>query len=378
MTRIIQVTVDGLAGRSKPVSYELDKQTNIFYGPNGSGKTSILRILFSALLDDVAHIRRVPFDRASVSYVDKEKDGVITRTISSDKLVEIPIPAPTTFMTANGPITLPINTPQRGWDSQGKGANEQIMVSYLSIFRLFGDQTMNFWGGGQESPYSESRLDQQFFQLVHNRWVNYSNTLLTQVRALQDEGIQALLGSLFVDSPKESERQTDKANAYLSLSHFFESRNLAFNTSEIDFSKQFDSDFRIQKAVHDLESVEHKISAVERPRRQLEDLVQRFLSTNKKIRFSEGSIDVLVGDKTIDIGLLSSGEKHLLRILLECLSAYGNCIIVDEPELSLHIDWQKELVPAMRTVNPDLQVIMATHSPEILAGIGLNQIFELD
>jgi len=75
--------------------------------------------------------------------------------------------------------------------------------------------------------------------------------------------------------------------------------------------------------------------------------------------------------------MLSSGEKHLVRILLESLSAQGNCIIIDEPELSLHIDWQRELVSAMQTVNPQLQMVLATHSPDIMAELRDDYIFEL-
>lgn len=39
--------------------------------------------------------------------------------------------------------------------------------------------------------------------------------------------------------------------------------------------------------------------------------------------------------------------------------------IADEPELSLHIEWQKDIIGAINTINPNAQVIVATHSPEI-------------
>ena len=49
-------------------------------------------------------------------------------------------------------------------------------------------------------------------------------------------------------------------------------------------------------------------------------------------------------DKSIGLAALSSGEKHVLRILVETLDADAGPIIIDEPELSLHIDWQRELL----------------------------------
>ncbi|GBQ13317.1 hypothetical protein CFR78_14335 [Komagataeibacter rhaeticus] len=40
--------------------------------------------------------------------------------------------------------------------------------------------------------------------------------------------------------------------------------------------------------------------------------------------------------------------------------------MADEPELSLHIDWQENLVPSLKKINPNSQVIFATHSPDIV------------
>jgi predicted ATPase len=52
-------------------------------------------------------------------------------------------------------------------------------------------------------------------------------------------------------------------------------------------------------------------------------------------------------------------------------------MLIDEPELSMHIDWQHELLTSMHTVNPEAQVIAATHSPEIMAEIPNERVFML-
>ncbi len=41
-------------------------------------------------------------------------------------------------------------------------------------------------------------------------------------------------------------------------------------------------------------------------------------------------------------------------------------IIVDEPELSLHVRWQESFVDAIQKASPRLQIILATHSPSIV------------
>jgi len=66
--------------------------------------------------------------------------------------------------------------------------------------------------------------------------------------------------------------------------------------------------------------------------------------------------------------LLSSGEKQLLIFLSETLlqKRKTSVLIADEPELSLHVSWQEKLVNSIRSVNPLAQIIIATHSPNIV------------
>ena len=67
----------------------------------------------------------------------------------------------------------------------------------------------------------------------------------------------------------------------------------------------------------------------------------------------------------IDSRLLSSGEQQMLSFL--CYNAfYENSIIfIDEPELSLHPDWQRRLFPNLMKQQSSNQFIVATHSPMI-------------
>jgi len=70
---------------------------------------------------------------------------------------------------------------------------------------------------------------------------------------------------------------------------------------------------------------------------------------------------------------LSSGEKQLLIILTKVLVQDKEPFIflMDEPEISLDIEWQYKLIDTIRRLNPSCQLIMATHSPGIF-GDGWN------
>ena len=64
-----------------------------------------------------------------------------------------------------------------------------------------------------------------------------------------------------------------------------------------------------------------------------------------------------------------SGEKQLLIILGEALLQRSApwVYIADEPELSLHVTWQESLVRNLKKVNPNAQIVFATHSPDIVS-----------
>lgn len=69
---------------------------------------------------------------------------------------------------------------------------------------------------------------------------------------------------------------------------------------------------------------------------------------------------------------LSSGERQLLVIFAHAFfnhhSNRKNVFIIDEPELSLHLGWQEMFAETIFSVSPNSQFILATHSPEIVAG----------
>ncbi|WP_417832353.1 AAA family ATPase [Terasakiella sp.] len=107
---------------------------------------------------------------------------------------------------------------------------------------------------------------------------------------------------------------------------------------------------------------------------QYKEIIKLFLGdTGKLIDFRfNGTPYVSAGDAkvNIDIKSLSSGEKQIFVLLTYLAfnprSKSANVLFIDEPELSLHIKWQKSFVEAIEELNPELQVILATHSPAII------------
>ena len=95
------------------------------------------------------------------------------------------------------------------------------------------------------------------------------------------------------------------------------------------------------------------------------------------MKFGLRDISVMTEDGDIGLMSLSAGEKQVLLMLIEVLQARNGSMIVDEPELSLHLSWQRDLIRFLRSLNSNSQIIFATHSPEIMATIESDKIFHL-
>lgn len=73
-------------------------------------------------------------------------------------------------------------------------------------------------------------------------------------------------------------------------------------------------------------------------------------------------------DSWSSIKVMSSGERQLLTMLYAVNRMSGNAaVLIDEPEISLHIDWQEDLLKNMMEQLGDRQIIVCTHSPAIAA-----------
>lgn len=64
---------------------------------------------------------------------------------------------------------------------------------------------------------------------------------------------------------------------------------------------------------------------------------------------------------------LSSGQKQILALITAVRNApEGSLILIDEPEISLHVDWQERVVEQLYTPLIGSRLLIATHSPDIV------------
>ena len=123
-----------------------------------------------------------------------------------------------------------------------------------------------------------------------------------------------------------------------------------------------------------------KAAEVSYPKRRFQDLTDElFADTGKRIiRTKNEIIFSQDGDELLPYKL-SSGEKQMLVILLTVLvqDRQPCVLLMDEPEVSLHIEWQQRIIDIIREMNPHAQLILTTHSPAMVMGGWMDAVTEV-
>ena len=123
-----------------------------------------------------------------------------------------------------------------------------------------------------------------------------------------------------------------------------------------------------------------KAAEVSYPKRRFQDLADElFAETGKKIVRSKNEIVFEQDGELLLPYRLSSGEKQMLVILLTVLvqDKQPCVLLMDEPEVSLHIEWQQRIISIIREMNPQAQIILTTHSPAVIMGGWMDAVTEV-
>lgn len=400
MSHIVEFSISGLAGREGVYAQTLDRHLNVFFGPNGSGKTSLLKILHSAMSRDSGILRTVPFQSAEVKLFSIKYDRVFTYQIDKRKMEPVQV-AGSDMGDVSGldrsldmfeETSLVVDwkrlraTEFPDWDEAPPVADESRfgwLHRYLPTSRLYlGRRTVGATIVQSSSGLlSEEELDQYYAETLQDLWRRYYADILTAVREAQEDGLASILKAVLArkKEPAKGLREVDLKVAYDRVSRFLERQGSAGILGSLeDFEKRYRQNAQLRSVVSDINGIEKRIAEATSPRDNLQTLIQKMFSGNKEVVFKDKSIDVVTYDQeAIGLSALSSGEKHALRILIETLLAQENSILIDEPEISMHVDWQRDLIKVMRQLNPGAQIILATHSPEIMADVRDDKILRL-
>ncbi|WP_108483950.1 AAA family ATPase [Oceaniglobus ichthyenteri] len=117
-----------------------------------------------------------------------------------------------------------------------------------------------------------------------------------------------------------------------------------------------------------------KTEEIDKRTNEFAELINSFIKDSGKILVYTDDFELAfrVGEESAerDLTTLSSGEIQIIVIFAHLYfnpeTNKANVFIIDEPELSLHVQWQQKFVDALLEVTENTQFIMATHSPTII------------
>ena len=393
MARISFFEISGLAGRRKIAKHALREDVNVIWGYNGSGKTSLLKILHSALLNDATPLIRVPFTRATVGIVDEHGDKEYVRTVTKDDLRRTDVGQLALADSDDDDEELRqqyIRNLQAHavslsaeWKTEPKITTHRFAFrhGYLPISRVSEARARRRRTRPMAELIDEASFDKLFAEQITDLWFDYNQRALVQIRMAQDRGLARIIGLVLATKESGSPVSIEDADvAYRIVKEFFANQGrlgTMLNLSREAFIRNYESNRLAQEVVSEVVDVQRGINLAQEPQHEIESLLGRLYGGKKKVELRGREVVISSGQTPIPLESLSSGEKQLLQLLLECLAAGPNPVLIDEPELSLHVDWQNQLVQNMRIVNESAQLIMATHSPEVMASLADHHIIEL-
>lgn len=346
------ITVIGLFGKPTTRKYTFNDDLSIITGRNGSGKTTIIKLAWFIISGNILlALKEVDFRICTIE-TSEYKCSVI-RTGSITCRIELTINEDTEVFEDDqddedmNPFT------QAAEDK----ANPIIISHGKSIFfptfrRIEGGFSMKSGITSRSRPVTrgESEIDDTLSSLSRK----LSNQDHIFVSAISTQDIVSLLLKRYASFSEEINAY--QANVTRTVIDRIKAYERTTNNKQNADSLLSETRLEIEKIETFREITMQPLDAV---RSLVEKLFQHSgISFGRRLSFGDAA-------EAVNSDALSAGEKQMLSFI--CYNAFFKdaVIFIDEPELSLHVDWQRQLYPILDSQNSGNQFIFSTHSPFI-------------
>lgn len=399
------------------ISFSNEENLLIITGPNGFGKTMILNIIYSLFNRKFVFFQKLVYEKITVS-LDRDISIIILKNVEND------LPNVKFTFAQNDKI---IET----FDYSSKLENdiERIIQKLLPVARIGVDKWID--RRSRRSLTTDDLINEYSDQLPDEVSKNLLNIKSEKTKAILDSIKVHLIREqrLFreVQSTERNYRDEKEQNvmmetiqtyanelkkliAYYSQKSFIISQELDSsypnrlipakgNVSEEEYNVRFNklkekqdklkrnnlyeskqealgySEADSKALLVYLDDLESKLGVFDNLLEKLELFTnilndRRFTYKTIQIDREKGFYFKTSAGKELELTQLSSGEQHEVVLLYELIfNAKQNVLVlIDEPEISLHITWQKEFLnDLLRIIKiQNFQVVIATHSPSII------------
>jgi predicted ATPase len=422
ITRIAVTDLFGRYSYDVPVDRPaLDPQLSILYGDNGAGKTTILTLVHHMIScangrGHKTRIAQIPLRTCIVEFTAGMRLTIARPepTIGSYEMAlshNGSLIAEVFYRAENGSI------PRQGEfaDAQDRFTSTVEEHLGLSSYMLTDERTLEsdaFAKDDDEDDSSTWLAGANEMRLLAERWSRQQSNRSSQLGLALDRARQ------WVTSQALSDSNTGTASANTIYEQVVHQLSAELSTEELPLVATTETDFAVaitdlarrnadqarfglapQLDVRELlkglrdappdrrpwiirllgpyaDSIRARLDATEDLYRLLKALTENLNSflLDKQVTFDirRGLIVRTESGNILNPESLSSGEKQLLMLLCNLIISrqQSSIFLVDEPELSLNVKWQRKLVPSLLscTVGSHIQLLLATHSIELLSG----------
>lgn len=250
-----------------------------------------------------------------------------------------------------------------------------ITVDSLSIERLYSTNIQPI----HEQPTRD--VNRNVIDRTVNRYSNDLSNRIHDVLSNYGEQSQTLERSFLRRLMQHSSEPTMTLDALQSLWKDNEKKKSQLEDIGVLFQEeeQLDSDSisnfpEVNRPVLELYAldVQEKLQVFDLVFPNLNQLVRilRTLFTSKAVKVGRSGFQITSNNANLELRKLSSGEQHMLVLIYNLLfvAQPHSFIVIDEPELSLHVAWQTALLDALQKITAltQSQILIATHSPHII------------
>lgn len=394
--------VEGLFGTFNYfLNFESRSNLIVLTGLNGYGKTTILRIL-SSLSDkeELFYLYEIPFDKIRVDF-DNGTTLVVTKVKPKMEIIgdEVTDELQTTKLSyqRGRKIIAKFEIDQQSYltsdyyernhkelkDKSSESIKSSRWISYrfdgkdeqfeklsmsLSVLNTTFIHSQRLYNETKEgkSQRAINEVAKNLGRILSLAHYNYLNN----AQELDGHQIDELLAD---NTPQLSKDQYEKKAVMLDV---LASELLSYNLLPQLHIRPYNSEKALISSVY-INTLEKKLNAYEDIRIKLR-LFLRLLNNkefvNKKFAFSRNEgLRVLLktGGMLSNLTKLSSGEQNEIFLLFKLIFDVPNrsVLLIDEPELSLHVAWQLQFIKDIKEIARarEIQIVIATHSPEIVS-----------
>ncbi len=353
---------------------------NILTGINGSGKTTILKLIWYILSGNIERIflERIFFqslllitNKYKISLESKDTKKKTIKIDLSDMKGKVLLSKDINIATP-----LKINFGELNIIDGILLEKLESSVFFPTFRRIEGGFSTTRYAseeGGRESrfvPYELNRGSRRLKESISDISNNLSERNHKFVCSISTEDIIELVSRKFAEVASKSSKRYEKF-ASETINELEKYKDIGLEEKKESISRQHKTD-SVENSRAILQKVKENAREVRKfhknqlkPFTVLENIIKR-LYKNNGIKISD-QIQWGYKKNYLDSNFLSSGEKQMLSFL--CYNAFfrDSPIFIDEPEISLHPDWQRLLFSILKSQESNNQFIVATHSPLIYA-----------